>query len=495
MAGALGAGLGLLLGGAMGYERQKRQNEWLQENREAQFQAQMLKEHPEAITIPSVQQNVKKLFGQPSVDILQKAWETYQGQSKEGQKIFSGTPGQQAAPGTQAAPAAPPSPAGQMIAPSAPAAAPTGLPEGMTREKFQALSEEDKMAYVKRASAAGPTEAMRGGAPAAGPTAAPAATGGRLDPETAPLPALKEWIDDANRFLGDRSLSGHIPAEQKRRWDKQLDEYQKIYDKRSGEERASARKPGEAAATATAVAKALQPIRLETAAKLTALHNEEAAKKPQHLNFVNEQRPNKKTGLTEVFRVGFDPITGKEKSRERLGISLTNQQKQQISDAGELLHAIPDAYDAISKVEAKMAGLSDEEKRYHLQREYVRYNAARSSAALSPIDPRRVAYAAFSAPDPDFAQYFTMMGQIQQQATAGMHIFRAMGLFERISPHVPEPSDLPTLNKDRLKQLESRFGEVMKRASESTEEGPISPAPAEPGLPPPPPDAEGGFVD
>jgi hypothetical protein len=58
---------------------------------------------------------------------------------------------------------------------------------------------------------------------------------------------------------------------------------------------------------------------------------------------------------------------------------------------------------------------------------------------------------------PEFAEYFTLMGQLQAQAAAPMHIFRSQGLFQQIAPHLDAPEDLPYLNVDRLRAMHNRW--------------------------------------
>lgn len=170
--------------------------------------------------------------------------------------------------------------------------------------------------------------------------------------------------------------------------------------------------------------------------------------------------PDMRTGVARKYRVSVDEFGNEVGPRKQVGMDIPAQAKAEFSQAAQALRFIPDGITSAQAVEQKMAGRTDAQKRKLLQDEYVKYQAGREVAQESWVVRRFDPRASMAGPDADFSHYFTLMGQIQAQVSAPMHIFRATGLFDRIAPHVPEPSDLPKVNLERLNTLEKRFNET-----------------------------------
>ncbi len=171
MAGALGFGLSALLQAGLGYEKQKHQTKLLQQQNEAELFHDIATKHPEIITqSPEMQKSFKKFYGDDALGLVMGVGQATQHAQQQAGGLFSrGAPAGGAAPNPMQTAPTLPTPTGEsgmsVVGGPAPLAAPTGLPGGMTPEKFQTLPPDQQAAYVEQASRGGGFQAPAGGAP------------------------------------------------------------------------------------------------------------------------------------------------------------------------------------------------------------------------------------------------------------------------------------------------------------------------------------------
>lgn len=195
-------------------------------------------------------------------------------------------------------------------------------------------------------------------------------------------------------------------------------------------------------------------------------HFEEISKKPEGpvkwQSFPGGDIIDPGSGYALKTRDMWNPET-LERKQEIVGLDPTGQQKDTLAQAGEVIRAIPDAVTAAQKVQTDLGGFPGTAEQANAQRrqmlrQYRAYTAARKAAGIHPFDVFSWGWwTGYGNVSPDFAEYFTLMGQIQAQAAAPMHIFRSQGLFQQIAPHINAAEDLPYLNLERLKRMRSRW--------------------------------------
>jgi hypothetical protein len=107
------------------------------------------------------------------------------------------------------------------------------------------------------------------------------------------------------------------------------------------------------------------------------------------------------------------------------------------------------------------------QQRKWLGDQFKAYNAQREAAGKHMGDPGYWFDVNMPGVDPLFAHYFTIMGQLQQQMSAPMNIFRNLGIFKAINPHTIEATDLPQYNLERLTVARTRFSRQLDDANKA----------------------------
>lgn len=212
-------------------------------------------------------------------------------------------------------------------------------------------------------------------------------------------------------------------------------------------------------------------------------------KEPPNLSFTSGTTFDPNSGLSFKTNIGRDPKSGAIVSRQLAGLDLSPTDKEQLSQAQEALHFMGDANGAAQHLDArfKSAGWDSrtvegaQKQRAWLNDQWRRYTAAREAAGLNPLNPESWFFQHYGGVNDEANRYFTLMGQINQQMSAPMHIFRAVGLYNQISQHIPIPQDLPTNNIDRIKQAQARFGYEIQRVNEAQENLGLFPSVSAPG--------------
>lgn len=183
------------------------------------------------------------------------------------------------------------------------------------------------------------------------------------------------------------------------------------------------------------------------------------------------------TGLSLKARDTIDPMTGLTTKREMVGLDLNPRQREQLDQAQEALAWIPSAREATVDLMNSMRQKNWNilQQRQYINTQWKSYMAGRDAAEKAGYDPRSLWNLSYPGVEPKAQRYFTLLGQVNQQMSSSMGIFRAVRLYQQISPHIPVPQDIPAINLERLDQAKARLGFAVQRVGEAEEKWGVFP--------------------
>ena len=200
-------------------------------------------------------------------------------------------------------------------------------------------------------------------------------------------------------------------------------------------------------------------------------------KAPPNLSAYNSTEWDPVSGHMVNYRNWVNPKTGTPIKRERVGLKLSGGEQQDLATATQVQAQLPDAIDAATTVQKKLIGMSPAQQQLTIQKQFARYQAGKEPGLLHPMNYLAVQ---MTPPDQDFDRYFTVMGSMQAQIGAGIKAFRAIKLWQQLSPHVPSPTLTPYENIARLKTLSGGRMQAALNSVAPGESGAISTAPEAP---------------
>lgn len=182
------------------------------------------------------------------------------------------------------------------------------------------------------------------------------------------------------------------------------------------------------------------------------------------------------TGFGLKARDLIDP-SGNTIKREMVGLDLNPKQREQLDQAQEALAWIPSAREATVDLMAEMQkkGWDIPTQRKYINTQWKSYMAGRDAAEKAGYDPRTLWTLNYPGVDRKAQTYFTILGQVNQQMSLSMGLFRAVRLYQQISPHIPIPQDIPAINLERIDQAKARLGYAVQRVGEAEEKWGIFP--------------------